>query len=153
MNEDNPTEVTARTGSTFQINNAKLDVPLVTFSINDNIKFLENMKQGFRRTDFWNKYRSEITAQPKNIKLDYMIDPTFRNIDRLFILSFKNGCGDTTRTCFDEYCMVSVDINNFNGLIENKPFFHQLVKNKQEAYKKLCSKQTNTTILQRINFK
>ena len=34
------------TGATFQINNAKLYVPLVTLSINDNIKFLENIKQG-----------------------------------------------------------------------------------------------------------
>ena len=53
------------TGVTFQINNAKLYVPVVTLSINDNIKFLENMKQGFERTINWNKYRSEITIQQK----------------------------------------------------------------------------------------
>ena len=35
------------TGATFQINNAKLYVPVVTLSKNDNIKFLENIKQGF----------------------------------------------------------------------------------------------------------
>ena len=35
-------------------------------SINDNIKFLENKEQGFERTIYWNKYRSEITTQPKN---------------------------------------------------------------------------------------
>ena len=35
---------------TFQINNAKLYVPVVTLSINDNIKFLKNIKQGFKRT-------------------------------------------------------------------------------------------------------
>ena len=53
------------TGATFQINNAKPYVPVVTLSINDNIKFLENIKQGFKRTISWNKYRSEITTQPK----------------------------------------------------------------------------------------
>ena len=53
------------TGVTFQINNAKLYVPVVTLSINDNMKFLENMKQGFERTINWNKYRSEITIQKK----------------------------------------------------------------------------------------
>ena len=41
---------TARTKAIFQINNAKLYVPVVTLSINDNIKFLENLKQGFKRT-------------------------------------------------------------------------------------------------------
>ena len=32
-------------------------------SINDNIKFLENIKQGFERIISWNRYRSEITKQ------------------------------------------------------------------------------------------
>ena len=32
------------TGSAFQISNAKLYVPVVTLSINDNIKFRENIK-------------------------------------------------------------------------------------------------------------
>ena len=36
-------------GATFQINNAKLYVPLVILSINNNIKFLENIKQGFKK--------------------------------------------------------------------------------------------------------
>ena len=38
------------TSATSQINNAKLYVPVVTLSINDNIKILENIKQGFKRT-------------------------------------------------------------------------------------------------------
>ena len=31
-----------------------------------NIKFLENIKQGFKSTISWNKYRSVITTQLKN---------------------------------------------------------------------------------------
>ena len=54
------------TAATFQTNNAKLYVLLVTSSINDNIKFSENIKQVIRRTISWNKYRSEITTQTKN---------------------------------------------------------------------------------------
>ena len=59
--------------------------------IDDNITFLENIKQVFKRTVSWNKYRSEITMQTKNNNLDYLIDQTFRNINRLFVLSFKYG--------------------------------------------------------------
>ena len=99
-------------------------------SINDNIKFLENIKQGFKRTIYWNKYRSEITTQPKNNNLDYLIDPTFRNINRLFVLSFKNGNDDPSRDVFDKYYMPLVEIKDFNALIDNKPFFDQPVKNK-----------------------
>ena len=40
---------TATASATFQINNDKLYAPVVTLSINDNIKFLENIKQGFKR--------------------------------------------------------------------------------------------------------
>ena len=79
------------TSATFQINNAKDYVPVVTLSINDNIKFLQNIKQVFKRTISWNKYRSKITTQSNNNNLDYLIDPIFRNINRLFVLSFKNG--------------------------------------------------------------
>ena len=41
-------EAIQTTGATFQINNAKFYVPVVSLSINDNIKFLENVKQGFK---------------------------------------------------------------------------------------------------------
>ena len=53
---------------------------------NDNTKILENIKQGFERTVFWNKNRSEITAQTKNNNLYYLIDPTFRNINGSSVL-------------------------------------------------------------------
>ena len=76
--------------ATFQISNTKLYVPVVTLLINDNIKFLQNIKQGFKRTIFCKKYRSEITTQSKNNNLDYLIDPTFRSINVLLLRSFKN---------------------------------------------------------------
>ena len=80
----------------FQIKNAKLYVPFATLSVNDNIKFLENIKHGFKRTIFWNEYRSKITMQTKNNDLDYMIHPAFSNINRLFVISFKNDNDDPT---------------------------------------------------------
>ena len=42
-------EATQTTGATFDINNEKLHVSFVTLSVNDNIKFLGNRKQGFKR--------------------------------------------------------------------------------------------------------
>ena len=183
---DNPVVyelVTATTRAKFKINNAKLYVPVVTFSIYDNIKFLENIKQGFKRTISWNKYKYEITTQPKNNILDYLIDPTFRNINWLLVLSFKNGNNDSARDSFDKYYMQLVEIKYFNALIDNKPIFDQSLKDKQEAYEKLIemtknddyttgnlldllyhhnfykligidlSRQTNTNIFLQFNFK
>ena len=105
----------------------------VTLSINENIKFLENLKQGFKITISQNKYRSEITTQLENNNLDYMIDPTFRNITKMFVLSIKDVIIDPTRSSYDKYYIPLVEIKDFNALIENKPFFDQPVKTKQEA--------------------
>ena len=41
-----------------------------------------------------------MTAQPKIDDLDYMTDLKFRNINRLFVLSFKNSDDDPKRDSF-----------------------------------------------------
>ena len=105
----------------MNIISAKLYVPVVTV-LNDNIKFLENIKEGFKRAVPWNKYRSEITTQPKPDNLD-MSDPAFRYINRLLALLFKIDNNDPTRLCFDKHYMSLVKIKDFSVLIDNKPFF------------------------------
>ena len=58
-----------------------------------------------------------------NNKLDYMIDPAFRNIGRLFVLSFKN----VGNSFFKSYKLL-VETKDFNASINNKPFFDQPIK-------------------------
>ena len=74
---DNPED------ATFQITDTKLYVPVVTLSKENDIKLLEQLKSGFKRTIKWNKYRSQMTIQPQNNNLNYLIDPTFTNDNRL----------------------------------------------------------------------
>lgn len=52
--------------ASFQVNSTKPYVLVVTFSINDNIKFSEKMNQGFKTaiSRFYSN-RSEIVTQPK----------------------------------------------------------------------------------------
>ena len=101
------------------------------------------IKQGFKITISWNKYRSGITIQPKKNNLDYLIDWTFRNINRLFLLSFKNGNDDPKRNYFDKYYMSLVEIKDCTALIDNQSFFEQPVKCKQEAYEELIEMSRN----------
>ena len=82
-----------------------------------------SIKQKVERTISWNKYRSVITTQPKNNNLDYLIDPTFRNINRWSILSLKNGNNVPTRNSFDKYYMPLAEIKYFNALIVNFSIF------------------------------
>ena len=58
----------------------------------------------------------------ENNNLDYLIDPIFRNVNRLFVLTFKNGDNDPTRNYFNKYYMPLVEIKDFKTVIDNKPF-------------------------------
>ena len=74
--------------ATFQIKKAKLYLPIIILSINDNIKFLENIKAAFKRTISWNKYRFKITTQTKTIiTIILLIQPLGALIDSLFFHS------------------------------------------------------------------
>ena len=137
------------TGATFQINNAKLYVLVVVLPINDNINFLENIKQGFKRTIPWNKYRSDMTTQQKNNNLDYLIDPTFR-INILFVLLFKHDNDDPKRHSLDAYDMPLAKIKDFNALIDHKLFFDQPVKNNKKHMENLSKCQETMIIQQEI---
>ena len=65
-------------------------VAVVTLSAENDNKLLEQLKTGFKTTITWNKYRSEMSNQTKNNNLNYLIDPTFTNVNRLFVFSFEN---------------------------------------------------------------
>ena len=58
--DDNPA-IVAPTGLEFKIRDTKLYVPVVTLSKENDIKLLEQLKSGFKRTIKWNKYRSQMT--------------------------------------------------------------------------------------------
>ena len=79
---DNPA-IVAPTGLEFKIADTKLYVPVVTLS--NDIKVLEQLKSEFKRTIKWNKYRSQMTIQPQNNNLNYLIDLRML-IDCLFCL-------------------------------------------------------------------
>ena len=91
----------------FKIKDSKLYVPVVTLSAENDNKLLEELKTGFKRTIKWNKYRSEISNQTKNNNLNYLIDPTFPNVNRLFVLTFEN---EDDRTSFSKYYIPKVEI-------------------------------------------
>ena len=49
----------------FEIKETKLFLPVVTLSKENDIKLLEQLKSGFKRTIKWNKYRSQMTIEPQ----------------------------------------------------------------------------------------
>ena len=122
--------------ATFQINIIKHYVPVVTLSVNDTVKFLENLKQVCKRTISGNKYRSAATIQPKitiwiifDNKLFFDQHIKKKTFEKLVKMSRNNDY--TTRHLLDYmyhqncYRLIGIDL----------------------------SRQTNTSLLQQINFK
>ena len=132
---DNPA-IVAPTGLEFKITDTKLYVPVVTLSKENDTQFLEQLKSRFKRTIKWNKYRSQMTDQPQNNNLNYLIDPTFTNVNRLFVLLFAKTILGDKRDSFLHYYLPNVEIKDFNVLSDRKSFFDLPVKNQEEAYKK-----------------
>ena len=100
-----------------------------------------------------------MTNQTKTNYLNYLIDPTFNKVNRLFVLSFEN---EERRTSFSKYYTLKVEAKEFNvvelwTLMWWKKFFWCASIKKEEAYEKIIylSKQTeleNSELKQQINF-
>ena len=89
-----------------------------------------------------------MTVQPQNNNLNYLIDPTFTNVNRLFVLSFQRIAGENNTTkdyrdSFSHYYVPNVRIKDFNVLIDGKSFFDLPVKNEEEAYEKIIEMSRN----------
>ena len=114
--------------------------PVVTLSAENDKKFLEQLRTGFKRTIKWNKYRSEMTNQTQNNNLNYLIDRTFTKFHKLFVLSFEN---ENDRRSFSNYYVLNVQIKDFNVLIDGKSFFDMLIKNGEERYEQIIGMGRN----------
>ena len=91
----------------FQITETNLYVPVATLSTQDNAKLLEQLKSGFKRTIKQNKYESSIKTFARNRYLNYLINPSFQGVNRLFVLSFEN---EDQRKSHSSYYLAKVEI-------------------------------------------
>ena len=128
------------TGATLAINDCKLYIPVVTLSKDDEIKLLTNLKSGFKREIIWNKYRSQMTTEAINDNLNILIDPTFTNVNRLFVLAYQNV---DDRQSYDEFYLPKVMIKDYNVIIDKLAFFDLSIKTEEEAYEKIIDISRN----------
>ena len=110
----------APTGAALNITDCKSYVPAVTLSKDDEMKLLTNLKSGFKREIIWNKYRSQMTTEAVNNNLNILIDPTFTNVNRLFVLAYQNA---DDRRSFSQFYLPKVLVKDFNVIIDKLVFF------------------------------
>ena len=63
-----------------------------------------------------------MTIQLQNNNLNYLIDPTFMNVNRLFVPPFPKNNNTDSRYSFSNYYVQKVQIKDFNVLIDGKGF-------------------------------
>ena len=88
-----------------------------------------------------------MTNQAENKNLNYLIDPTFTKVNILFVLSFEN---EHDRTSFSKYYVTSVQIKDFNVLIDGKSLFDKPIKIGVETYEKIIEMGRNNDYTTKI---
>ena len=124
----------ANQNATFAITNAKLYVPVMTLSTQENSKFLQQLKSGFKRVINWNKYLPKPELLARNQNLNHLVEPSFQGVNRLFVLAFEN---DDDRTSDDRYYLPTVEIKDYNIMINGENFFDQPIKNYKVTYENI----------------
>ena len=112
--------------ATFAITDTKLYVPVVTLATQENTKFLQPLKSGFKRVINWNTYLSKPELSAQNPNLIHLVEPSFQGVNRLFVLAFEN---DDDRTACNSYYLPTVEIKDYNIMINGENIFDQPIKN------------------------
>ena len=76
----------AAQATTISITDTKRYVSVESLSTQDNAKFLEQLKSGFKRPINWNRYQPKVSTERPNQYLDFLIDPSFQGVNRLFFI-------------------------------------------------------------------
>ena len=100
--------ITSSTGQgKFKITDTNFYLPVVTLSTEDNEKLLQQLRSGFKRVINRNKYLSRPELLAQNPNLNYLIEPSFQGVNRLFALAFEN---DAQRKVHSGYYLPNVQI-------------------------------------------
>ena len=113
----------ANQGATFAITETKLYVTVLT-----------ELKLSFKRTIMQNKYFSKLELLAQNPNINYLVEPSFLGINRLFVLAFEN---DTKRTSIKKYYLPNVEMKDYNVMIDGKIFFDKQIKNDKITYENI----------------
>ena len=134
--------------TTFKITNTKLYVPVVTLSTKDNINLTKQLTEGFKRSVYWNEYKSIIESKEadKNNLARFPLDASFQGTNRLFVLAFSNTTENdievpasntanrVQRDSHRKYFLPRVDITNYDVLIDDRNFYDQPINNQIKRY-------------------
>ena len=80
-----------------------------------------------------------MTTEAVNNNLNILIDPTFTNVNRLFVLAYQNA---DDRQSYSQFYLPNVLVRDFN-VIDKLAFFDLPIKTEEEAYEKIIDISRN----------
>ena len=84
LNWSNNSVMCNQNGETkFKITNTKLYVPIVTLSTKDNVNLTKQLNGGFKRSVYWNEYKSKIETKDAddNNVTRFPLDASFQGVN------------------------------------------------------------------------
>ena len=126
----------------FKIIDAKLFIPIVTLSAEDNVKLSKLLSEGFERTVYWNEYKVidnkvvEIAANNEEKYIRELLDSSWQGVKRLFVLAYNNTAGNNQVSVdsYKKYFLPRVKIENYNIEIDGKIFYDQPINDSIKQY-------------------
>ena len=76
-----------------------------------------------------------MTTEAANNNLNILIDPTFTNVNRLFVLAYPTA--NNNRQSFSRFYLPSAMVKDYNAIIDKLAFFDLPIKTEEEAYEKI----------------
>ena len=137
--------LTVANTATFKITDAKLYVPIVTLSAEDNVKLSKLLGEGFKRSIYWNKYKVidnkvvEIGANNEEKYIRELLDSSYQGVKRLFVLAYRDQ-GVANRVTADShrrYFLQRVKIKNYNIEIDGRNFYDQPINDSIKQYEEV----------------
>ena len=96
------------------------------------------METDLKRTVNQNKCQSKLTDQEQNRYLQYLINPSFQRVNRLFVLLFENR---TDRKVNRKYYIPKVEIKDYNVITDEKNFFDKPIRNALKVFDNIATGQ------------
>ena len=81
-----------------------------------------------------------MTTEAINNNLNILIDPTFINVNRLFVLAYQTA---DNRQLYSQFYLRKVMVKDYNAIIDKFAFFDLPIKTEEEAYEKIIDISRN----------
>ena len=129
--------VTVANTAIFEITDAKLYIPIVTLSAEDNAKLTKLLSKGFKKTVYWNEYQVidnkvvEIAANNEEKYVRELLVSSWQGVKRLFFLAYNNKLSVDS---YKKYFPPRAKIENYNIEIDGRNFYDKPINDSIKQY-------------------